>query len=201
MRHTGWRYCHRVAAHRYQRLGLKEDIHWGFDALHVAPQSVLDLHKQYLDAGAHILTTDTYTILDAPSYSGDYDIHVPNPIHWMDLARTAIELPRQAIAEQKREDNAVVAFSIGGEIENSEQQATMEFLLRIFQESPPDIILFETLSLIEDNLTFRGHPDTDRFRFSGLGFLQTMSQGSLWYTRAALGWSRGRPLWTAGSNP
>ncbi len=134
--------------------GLKEDIHWGFDALHVAPQSVLDLHKQYLDAGAHILTTDTYTILDAPSYSADYDIHVPNPIHWMDLARTAIELPRQAIAEQKREDNAVVAFSIGGEIENSEQQATMEFLLRIFQESPPDIILFETLSLIEDNLTF-----------------------------------------------
>ena len=134
--------------------GLKEDIHWGFDALHVAPQTVLDLHKQYLDAGAHILTTDTYTILDAPSYSADYDIHVPNPLHWMDLARTAIELPRQAIAERKREDNAVVAFSIGGEIENSEQQATIKFLLRIFQDCPPDIVLFESLSLIEDNLTF-----------------------------------------------
>ena len=134
--------------------GLKEDIHWGFDALHVAPQAVLELHKRYLDAGAHILTTNTYTILDAPSYSADYDIHVPNPIHWMDLARTAIELPRQAIAERKREDNAVVAFSIGGEIENDEQKHTLEFLLRIFQDCPPDIILFETLSLIEDNLTF-----------------------------------------------
>lgn len=134
--------------------GLKEDIHWGFDALHVAPETVYDLHKRYLEAGANILTTDTYTILEAPSYSADYDIHVPDPIHWMDLTRTAIELPKKAIVRQNREKDAIVAFSIGGEIENQDQKSTIAFLLKIFQESSPDMILFETLSLIEDNLTF-----------------------------------------------
>ena len=34
-----------------------------------------------------------------------------------------------------------------------DQLNTIELLLRVFQESPPDLVLFETLSLIDDNLT------------------------------------------------
>ena len=134
---------------------LSDDTHWGFDALHMAPKSVQDVHQKYLDAGAEVLTTNTYSILDAPSYTADYDIHVEKPIHWMDLARTAIELPRKAIAKSAKQDSAVVAFSIGGEIEDQQQRATVELLLgKVFREAPPDLVLFETLSLIEDNMTF-----------------------------------------------
>ena len=141
----------RVDAAKFE---LNDDTHWGFDALHVSPDSVQTVHQKYLDAGADILTTNTYSILDAPSYTADYDIHVAKPIHWMDLARTAIELPRQAIRSSQRESSAAIAFSIGGEIESKDQQATVELLLKAFKDSPPDLVLFETLSLIEDNLTF-----------------------------------------------
>ena len=141
-----------------QRVGsgnfeLSDDTHWGFDALHVSPDTVVDIHGQYLDAGAQVVTTNTYSILDAPSYTADYDIHVPKPIHWMDLARTAIELPRQAIASRGK--SAAVAFSIGGEIETKEHLSTVALLLKIFKETPPDLVLFETLSLIEDNYTLQ----------------------------------------------
>jgi S-methylmethionine-dependent homocysteine/selenocysteine methylase len=133
---------------------LSDDTHWGFDALHMAPETVQAVHQNYLSAGAEVLTTNTYSILDAPSYTADYDIHVEKPIHWMDLARLSIELPRKAIAASAKESSAVVAFSIGGEIENQQQRATVELLLgKVFVEAPPDLVLFETLSLIDDNLT------------------------------------------------
>ena len=136
------------------QIRLSDETHWGFDALHISPESVLEVHQRYLQSGAEIMTTNTYSILDAPSYTADYDIHVARPIHWMDLARDAIELPRKAIAAGNREATAAVAFSIGGEIETRDQQATVELLLKVFEDTPPDLVLFETLSLIEDNLTF-----------------------------------------------
>jgi homocysteine S-methyltransferase len=132
---------------------LSDDTHWGFDALHASPEMVVDVHRQYIDAGAQVITTNTYSILDAPSYTADYDIHVARPIHWMDLARTAIELPRQAIASSGKDSNAAIAFSIGGEIETKEHLSTVRLLLKVFRETPPDLVLFETLSLIEDNFT------------------------------------------------
>jgi S-methylmethionine-dependent homocysteine/selenocysteine methylase/tRNA1(Val) A37 N6-methylase TrmN6 len=132
---------------------LSDDTHWGFDALHAAPGTVQRVHLEYLDAGADVLTTNTYSILDAPSYTADYDIHVEKPFHWMDLARTAIDLPRAAIAQRGMEGKVAVAFSIGGEIETREQLTTIELLCKVFVESPPDLVLFETLSLIDDNFT------------------------------------------------
>ncbi|MGR3913668.1 MAG: homocysteine S-methyltransferase family protein, partial [Gammaproteobacteria bacterium] len=100
--------------------------------------------------GAEVLTTNTYSILDAPSWSGRRDIH-QEPAHWMDMARIAIELPRRAAAESGKP--AAVAFSIGGDIESAAQRDTIELLLRVFARAAPDLILFETLSMIEDNLT------------------------------------------------
>ena len=48
---------------------------------------------------------------------------------------------------------AAVAFSIGGDIESETQQTTIGLLLRLFERHPPDLILFETVSMIDDNLT------------------------------------------------
>lgn len=132
---------------------LSDDTHWGFDALHAAPQTVEFVHEKYLQAGADVLTTNTYSVLNAPSYTSDYDIHVDEPIHWMDLVRKSIDLPRKVIARHQSEDKTMVALSIGGEIETRDQLNTIELMIRVFQESPPDLVLFETLSLIEDNLT------------------------------------------------
>ena len=132
---------------------LSDDAHWGFDALHNSPAAVLDVHESYLAAGAEILTTNTYSVLEAPSYTGNHDIEQGRPAHWIDMARIAIELPRKAIQKVGREGTAAVAFSIGGDIETTTQQTTVELLLRLFEQHPPDLILFETISMIEDHLT------------------------------------------------
>lgn len=141
-----------------QRLGAKgfrlsDAAHWGFDALHNSPAAVLEVHAAYLAAGAEILTTNTYSVLEAPSYTGNHDSEQGRPAHWMDMTRTAIELPRKAIQQGGRADTAAVAFSIGGDIETKAQQTTVELLLRLFEQAPPDLVLFETVSMIEDHLT------------------------------------------------
>lgn len=138
------------AQERHRDFHLSDDAHWGFDALHNAPDAVFEVHQAYLAAGAEVLTTNTYSILEAPSWSGRSDIH-QEPAHWMDMARIAIELPRRAAAESGKA--AAVAFSIGGDIESAAQRDTIGLLLRVFARAAPDLILFETLSMIEDNLT------------------------------------------------
>jgi len=86
---------------------LSDDTHWGFDVLHSRPDVVRDVHRAYAHAGCHVLTTNTYSILEAPGYASDANHTHPDPAHWMDLARP----------------------------------------------NPPDLILFETLSMIGDNVT------------------------------------------------
>ncbi len=141
-----------------QRLGAKgfqlsDAAHWGFDALHNSPAAVLEVHQSYLAAGAEILTTNTYSVLEAPSYTGNHDLDRGRPAHWMDMTRAAIDLPRKAIQQAGKRGAAAVAFSIGGDIESKAQQTTVELLLRLFEDNPPDLILFETVSMIEDHLT------------------------------------------------
>ena len=132
---------------------LSDATHWGFDALHRAPHSVQTVHRGYLDAGADIITTNTYAILEAPDYVGKLDIQRERPLHWMDMARTAVGLARNAIAEAGKSEQVALAFSIGGDIETEDQARTVDLLLRVFEDTPPDLILFETVSLINDNLT------------------------------------------------
>jgi len=147
---------------------LSDAAHWGFDALHDSPDAVRQVHRAYLDAGADILTTNTYSILAAPSYIGrardDGDLN-DAPAHWFDMARAAIELPRRAIAEAGRAGEVAVAFSVGGDVETDAQFTTVELLLRLFERDRPDLVLFETLSLLEDNLTLRA---IDKFIAAGL---------------------------------
>lgn len=132
---------------------LSDSTHWGFDAMDRSPQAVQKIHKNYLDAGADIITTNTYAVLDAPNYTANLDMQRDQPVHWMDMARTAVVLARNAIIDASKEGQAAVAFSIGGDIENDDQSRTVDLLLRVFEDTPPDMVLFETVSLIDDNLT------------------------------------------------
>lgn len=132
---------------------LSDAAHWGFDALHKSPATVREVHASYLAAGAEIISTNTYSVLEAPTYTAAYEDDLDRPVHWMDLARTAIALPREAIAHAGREGRVAVAFSIGGDIETESQLTTVELLLRLFAHQPPDLILFETVSMLEDHAT------------------------------------------------
>lgn len=141
----------RLGAHGFQ---LSDDAHWGFDALHDSPDAVLQVHRAYLDAGADLLTTNTYSILDAPSFVGRGNRDADDaPAHWFDMARVAIELPRRAIAEAGREAEVAVAFSIGGDVDTQSHMTTVDILLRLFERCRPDLVLFETLSMLDDQPT------------------------------------------------
>ena len=140
-----------------QRLGLKDfrlsdDSLWGTWALYRAPYAALDVHRRYLDAGADIVSTHTWAIMSAPEMESRGLLGGTS--HWMDISRLGIRLARQAISEAGKSGECAVAFSLNGDIEKAEQQATLQLLARVFEDDPPDLILLETLSLIRENLTF-----------------------------------------------
>ena len=103
-----------------QRQGVKgyrlsDAAHWGFDALEMSPHAVSAVHASYIAAGAEIITTNTYAVIDAPSYASLYDSQRQQPLQWMDLARTAVTLARDVAGDS----GCAVAFSIGGGSPNS----------------------------------------------------------------------------------
>lgn len=140
-----------------QRLGhkdfrLSDDTLWGTWALYRAPYAALDVHRRYLDAGCDIVSTHTWAIMSAPEMESRGLFGGTS--HWMDISRLGIRLARQAIAEAGKSGECLVAFSLNGDVEKPEQQATLQLLTRVFEEEPPDLILLETLSLIRENFTF-----------------------------------------------
>ena len=132
---------------------LSDSDHWGFEALHHSPDTVSEVHKSYIAAGCDIVTTNTYGILDAPAARGNKPARGTEPLHWINLARESISLARSAIHEFKKDGECAVAFSIGGDVVTSDNLTTIKLLLRNFRESPPDLVLFETLSLMQDDYT------------------------------------------------
>lgn len=128
---------------------------WGTWGLYHVPYDVLQVHKKYVAAGADIITTNTWGIVNAPEIEARTAVTAKAPLtHWMDIARLGIRLARQAIAEADEKDKCAVAFSLNGDVESLERQRTLELLVRVFENDPPDLILMETLSLIRENLTF-----------------------------------------------
>lgn len=128
---------------------------WGTWGLYHAPHDVLKVHKNYVAAGADIITTNTWGIVNAPDIEGRSTVTSgPTPTHWMDIARLGIRLARQAIIEDDKKGECAVAFSLNGDVESQERQGTLELLTRVFEDDPPDLILMETLSLIRGDITF-----------------------------------------------
>ena len=126
---------------------------WGTWALYQMPHTVLEVHRRYVDVPCDVISTNTWAILSAPDMEAHTVIGRGGPTHWMDAARLAIQLARQAIEEAGRVGQCAVAFSINGDIESEHHHATLQLLTRVFDQDPPDLILMETLSLIRENLT------------------------------------------------
>jgi len=128
---------------------------WGTWALYRAPQAVLDVHAEYVAAGCHVISTNTWSILSAPEMEPRSRHGAPELAHWMDIARLGIDLARQAIAEGGRSGECAVAFAISEDVDSPQRESTVDLLARVFEETPPDLVLLETLTLVRDPGTFQ----------------------------------------------
>jgi S-methylmethionine-dependent homocysteine/selenocysteine methylase/SAM-dependent methyltransferase len=124
---------------------------WGTGALYDAPYSVLDVHRRYVDVGCDVISTNTWAILAAAELEAGGLRGAGT--HWMDVARLGIRLARQAVEEAGRADTCAVAFSVNGDIDSPTRRSTLELLLRVLEEEPPDLVLMETMSLVREGLT------------------------------------------------
>jgi S-methylmethionine-dependent homocysteine/selenocysteine methylase len=125
---------------------------WGTGALYQAPETVLDVHRGHLAAGANVLSTATWSILSAPE--AEQRARQGDQSHWIDVARMGIQLARKATAEAGRESETAVAFAISEEVNSPRRRQTIELLARMFADDPPDMLLLETLTLIREPQTY-----------------------------------------------
>ena len=127
---------------------------WGTWALYRAPEAVLDVHRSYVAAGCHVISTDTWSILTASenaARSGPGELELT---HWMDVARLGVRLARTAASEAGRSGTCAVAFTVSDEANALEHRENIRLLQRVFEDEPPDVLLVETLSLIRRDETF-----------------------------------------------
>ena len=125
---------------------------WGTGALYQAPETVLDVHRGHLAAGADVLSTATWSILSAPE--AEQRARQGDPSHWIDIARMGIQLARKATVEAGRAGETAVAFAISEEVNSPRRRQTIELLARMFADDPPDLLLLETLTLIREPQTY-----------------------------------------------
>ena len=122
---------------------------WGTSA----PYAVLDVHRSYVDAGCDVISTNTWAILAAAELEAEDSSGPIAATHWLEVARLGLRLARRAVEEGGRDGECAVAFSVNGDVDSPERRATLELLLDVFEEEPPDLVLMETMSLIREGLT------------------------------------------------
>jgi S-methylmethionine-dependent homocysteine/selenocysteine methylase/SAM-dependent methyltransferase len=127
---------------------------WGTWALIHDPDAVRDVHGSYLDAGADVISTNTWGLTGEVDRRGQAAFGTP--VHWMDIARRGLRVGREAIERAGRTGDASLAFSINGDIDSEARKELLELLPRVFDEDPPDLVLLETMTLVRDGLTFGG---------------------------------------------
>lgn len=125
---------------------------WGIEALTSAPNEVTDVHRRYVDAGVDVITTNTWSLPSVLEGESAIQREQHRPVHWMEIARRGVHVARKAIADGEREGQVAVAFSLNGDINNAEGPETVALLARTLASDPPDLILLETLSVIQPSL-------------------------------------------------
>jgi S-methylmethionine-dependent homocysteine/selenocysteine methylase len=138
-----------------QRIGAEQHDRprepWGTWALLQGPRDVLEVHRRYLASGCDVLSTNTWSVLEAdyPSPSG------PGPRHdplWVDAARQGVRLARAAIQEAGRGGEVAAAFCANSSLLDERAQGRLELLTWAWQEAPPDLVILETLEAIPDRV-------------------------------------------------
>ena len=128
-----------------------EEHLWGLTALIDQPDAVKAVHRSYIDVGCDVTCTNTWGLPTALRDGGNKLTGIFEPVHWMDIARRAVRLARDAAVDAGREHEVAVAFSINGDVDTPDGRETIRLLSRAFEEEPPDLILLETLSLVRSS--------------------------------------------------
>jgi S-methylmethionine-dependent homocysteine/selenocysteine methylase/SAM-dependent methyltransferase len=133
-----------------QRPEVEEHL-WGLSAIVNAPTHVKAIHRRYVDVGCDLICTSTWGLPTAVRDGGAKLWESSEPVHWMDVARRAVRLAREAAQEAGRADEVAVAFSINGDVDTPDGRETIRLLARAFEQDQPDLILMETLSLVRSS--------------------------------------------------
>src|ERR1700729_1234854 len=128
-----------------------EEHLWGLTALIDQPDAVKAVHRSYIDVGCDVTCTNTWGLPTALRDGGNKLTGIFEPVHWMDIARRAVRLARDAAVDAGREHEVAVAFSINGDVDTPDGRETIRLLSRAFEEEPPDLILLETMSLVRSS--------------------------------------------------
>jgi S-methylmethionine-dependent homocysteine/selenocysteine methylase/SAM-dependent methyltransferase len=138
---------------QYDPEATSRDDLWGTAALYQAPQAVLEVHRSYARTGCDVISTNTWSILSLPEV-GQNAGRLAEAQHWMDLARSAVRLARQAVDEAGRAGECAVAFAISEEANSPGRRETLELLGRALADDAPDLVLMETMTLVRDPGTY-----------------------------------------------
>lgn len=130
----------------------EDEALWGTRALIDQPDAVLAVHRRYAAVGCDVISTNTWGLPSALRDGGPQLWRSSRPVHWMDVARRGVRLAREAIAAEGRASECAVAFSVNADLDGPGALDTVHLLSRMFADEPPDLVLFETLSLVRPSL-------------------------------------------------
>lgn len=123
---------------------------WGTWALFQGPMEVLEVHRRYVASGCDVISTNTWSVLEAADrFSGAAVSPGREPL-WVDAARLGVRLARQAIEEMGRGNGCAAAFCINPALLDERAQGRLELLSWVWQDEPPDLVILETLDSIPD---------------------------------------------------
>src|SRR4051794_6781634 len=125
---------------------------WGTWTLFQGPVEVLEVHRRYVDAGCDVISTNTWSVLEA----ADEASRGPQPPGrnslWLDAARLGMRLARQAIEESGRTGETAAAFCINPSLLDERATGRLELLSWLWHDEPPDLVILETLETIPDDV-------------------------------------------------
>jgi S-methylmethionine-dependent homocysteine/selenocysteine methylase/SAM-dependent methyltransferase len=144
-----------VATELPHRHGQDHERLWGIEALASELDEVRGVHRRYAEAGADVITTNTWALPALMHGDGELEGDQHRDVDWMETARRGVRVAREAIAEAGRADECVVAFSLNGDIDGvggADGAESVALLGRTLTSDPPDLILLETLSVVPPSL-------------------------------------------------
>ncbi|HET6511056.1 MAG TPA: homocysteine S-methyltransferase family protein, partial [Candidatus Kapabacteria bacterium] len=124
---------------------------WTSKAIVDHPELIAQIHREYIDAGARIITANTFRTNPRAHKKGKHSAE--------ELTKRAIELARNAVASSGR-SNLFVAASIApandslslqhAEIDDKELRAEHGLMAKWIEESGADLILIETMNTVRE---------------------------------------------------
>ncbi len=128
---------------------------WGTWTLFQGPVEVLEVHRRYVAAGCDVISTNTWSVLEAAEVAGTEPAGPSRSSLWLDAARLGVRLARQAIDEAGRVGDCATAFCINSSLLDERATGRLELLSWLWHDEPPDLVILETLEAIPDGLALQ----------------------------------------------